>query len=128
MAVGFIGGGICSTRRKPPTWHKSLTNFITCGCKSSAPFLAHLAKCLVSFCHHLASGIRPSYVFTFKSSPLKPLNRIKPNLAGMVLGWVPFRIMSDSYALHSEWLLLLKIEISSIVHCYFSISQNKLQF
>ena len=37
-------------------------------------------------------GIRPSYVFTFKSSPLKPLNRIKPNLAGMVLGWVPFKM------------------------------------
>ena len=27
---------------------------------------------------------------TFKSFPLKPLNQIKPNLAGMVLGWVTF--------------------------------------
>ena len=27
---------------------------------------------------------------TFKSSPLKPLNQIKGNLAGMVLGWSPF--------------------------------------
>ena len=26
------------------------------------------------------------------------------------------------------WLLLLKIEISSIVHCCFSISQNELKF
>jgi hypothetical protein len=26
---GFIGGGNRSTRRKPPTCHKSLTNFIT---------------------------------------------------------------------------------------------------
>jgi len=25
----FIGGGSRSTRRKPPTCHKSLTNFIT---------------------------------------------------------------------------------------------------
>jgi hypothetical protein len=25
----FIGGGNRSTRRKPPTWRKSLTNFIT---------------------------------------------------------------------------------------------------
>jgi hypothetical protein len=50
---------------------------------------------------------------TFKSSPLKPLNQIKPNLAGMVPGWVPFKIVSDSPALHSRWLLLLKIEISS---------------
>jgi hypothetical protein len=31
----------------------------------------------------------------------------------MVLGRVPFTIMSDSPALHSRWLLLLKIEISS---------------
>jgi hypothetical protein len=30
---------------------------------------------------------------------------------------VPFKIVSDSPALHSIWLLLLKIEISSIVHC-----------
>ena len=38
---------------------------------------------------------------TFKSFPLKPLNQITPNLAGMVLGWVPFKIVSDSPALHS---------------------------
>jgi hypothetical protein len=47
----------------------------------------------------------------FKSSPLKPLNQIKPNLAGMVPGWVPFKIVSNSPTLHSRWLLLLKIEI-----------------
>ena len=63
-----------------------------------------------------------------KSSPLKLLNQIKPNLAGMVPGWVSFKIVSDSPALHSRWLLLLKIEISSIVHCCFSISQNELTF
>ena len=43
---------------------------------------------------------------------LKPLNQIKPNLAGMVLGWSPFNVVSDSPALCSKWLLLLKIEIS----------------
>jgi len=59
---------------------------------------------------------------------MKPLNQIKPNMAGIVLGWVPFKIVSDSPALHSRWLLLLKIEISSIVHCCFSISQNELKF
>jgi hypothetical protein len=42
------------------------------------------------------------------------LNQIKPNLAVMVLGWVPFKIVSDSPAFHSRWLLLLKIEISLI--------------
>jgi len=29
LAVSFIGGENRSTRRKPPTCHKSLTNFIT---------------------------------------------------------------------------------------------------
>jgi hypothetical protein len=38
------------------------------------------------------------------------------------------KIVSDSPALHSRWLLLLKLEISSIVHCCFSISQNELKF
>jgi hypothetical protein len=32
----------------------------------------------------------------------KPLNKIKPNLAGIVPGWVPFKIVSDSPALHSR--------------------------
>jgi hypothetical protein len=40
--------------------------------------------------------------------------------------WVPFKIVSDSSALHSRWLLLLKIGISSIIHCCFSLSQNEL--
>ena len=65
---------------------------------------------------------------TSKSSPLKPLNQITLNQAGMVLGWVPFKIVSDSPALNSRWVLLLKIETSSIVHCCFSISQNELKF
>jgi hypothetical protein len=41
----------------------------------------------------------------FKSSPLKPLNQIKPNLAGMVPGWLPFKIVSNRPSLHSRWLL-----------------------
>jgi hypothetical protein len=52
------------------------------------------------------------------------LNQITLNLAGMVLGWVPFKILSDKPTLHSRWLLLLKIEMSSIVHCCFSISPS----
>ena len=59
----------------------------------------------------------------FKSSLLKP----KSNLVGMVLGWVPFKYMSDSPTLHTRWLLLLKIGISSIVHCCFIINQNELK-
>ena len=53
----------------------------------------------VNFCHHFASVVvrrRPSSsssssvvvnFSTFQSSPLKPLSRMKPNLAGMLLGW-----------------------------------------
>jgi hypothetical protein len=32
MTISFIGGGNQSTQRKPPTCHKSLTNFITQCC------------------------------------------------------------------------------------------------
>jgi hypothetical protein len=46
----------------------------------------------------------------FKSSPLKLLYQIKPNMTGILLPL--FKIMSDSPDLHSRWLLLLKIEIS----------------
>ena len=38
MAASFSGGRSRSTRRKPPTMGKQLLNFITCNCKSSAPF------------------------------------------------------------------------------------------
>ena len=58
---------------------------------------------------------------------LKPLNQIKANLAGMVLGWSPFNIVSDSHALHSKWLLLLKIEISLVVNFCFTTNQNELK-
>ena len=43
MATRFSGGRFWSTRREPPTMGKQLVNFSTCGCESSAPFLAHLA-------------------------------------------------------------------------------------
>jgi hypothetical protein len=34
----------------------------------------------------------------------------------------------NSPTLHSRWLLLLKIEMSSFVHCCFRINQNELKF
>jgi hypothetical protein len=58
MATSFSGGGSRSTLRDPPTMGKQLLRFITCDCESSAPFLAHLAKGHVSFCHHLVSVVR----------------------------------------------------------------------
>jgi hypothetical protein len=49
IATRFSGGG---RRREPPTLGKKLISFITCSCELNAPFLAHLAKGNVSFCHH----------------------------------------------------------------------------
>ena len=40
MATSFSGGRSRSIQREPPTMGKQLVNFITCGCESSAPFVA----------------------------------------------------------------------------------------
>jgi hypothetical protein len=47
------------------------------------------------------------------SSPLKLLSKSQPNLAEMILGWSPFKIVSVSTVLYPGWPPLLKIEISS---------------
>jgi hypothetical protein len=60
-----------------------------------------------------------------KSSPLKQLGQMEPNLAGsiyvrcpnlaqMVPGCVPLKIVSDSSTLHSRWLLFFKVMIISL--------------
>jgi hypothetical protein len=41
MATSFSGERSWSARREPPTMGKQLVNFITCGCKSSAPFFVN---------------------------------------------------------------------------------------
>jgi hypothetical protein len=46
----------------------------------------------------------------------------------MVPVWVPFKIVSDSPALYSRWLLLLKIEISSNGQNCSILSQNVPKF
>ena len=46
----------------------------------------------------------------------------------MVPGWVPFKIVSDSPALHSRWPLLLKIEMSSNGQNCSILSQNVPKF
>jgi hypothetical protein len=51
---------------------------------------------------------RTPQAFTFKYSPLKPLNQFTANLAGMVLCWVPFKIVSDSPVLHSKMAAVTK--------------------
>jgi hypothetical protein len=59
---------------------------------------------------------------------------IQLSVCGLYWNWLtclyfytPNSIVSDSSTLHSRWLLLLKIEISSIVHCCFIINQNELK-
>jgi hypothetical protein len=55
-------------------------------------------------------GVPLWYMIYFrKSFPLKPLNQIKPNMAGMMLVW------SESPAIHSGWRLVLKNNISLIL-------------
>ncbi len=66
--------------------------------------------------------------FDKRSSLLKPLNQIKPNLAGMVPGWVPFKIVSVSTVLYPRWPPLLKIEISSNCQNCSILSQNVPKF
>jgi hypothetical protein len=46
----------------------------------------------------------------------------------MVPGSVPFKIMSDSHALHPRWPPLLKIEMSSNGQNCFILSQNVSKF
>ncbi len=83
-------------------------------------FLAHLAKGHVSFSHHLASVVvvvrRPSSVvclrwtLSWKSSPLKLLNRIWWNLVKSIFGMSTTKGMSDMAANQKTWPPLLKIE------------------
>jgi hypothetical protein len=80
-----------------------------------------------SRCHHFSSVVRPS-TFHILISPQKPLDQLQSNFGGMVPGWVPFKIVSNSPALHSRWPLLLKIEISSNGQNCSILSQNVSKF
>ncbi len=53
---------------------------------------------------------------------------MKPNLAGMVPGWAPFKIVSVSAVLYPRWSPLLKIEISSNGQNCSILSQNVPKF
>ena len=50
----------------------------------------------LSYCYHWASVVRLSLTFCTLTTPLKPLGQFEPNFGGMVLGWSPFRIVSDN--------------------------------
>ena len=53
---------------------------------------------------------------------------MKPNLTGMVPGWVPLKIVSVSAVLYPKWPPLLKIENSSNGQNCSILSQNVPKF
>jgi hypothetical protein len=69
MAISFSGGRSQSTRREPPTMGKQLVNFITCGCKSSAPFFV-IYKAKREPKPLAESGIKHNKSNQIKSNPL----------------------------------------------------------
>ena len=66
-----------------------------------------------------------NYAYFYKRSHLNLLlwNRWT-KLKQIWLWWFPCNIVSDSPALHSKWLLLLKIEISLVVNFCFITNQK----
>ena len=89
--------------------------------------LAHLAKGNVSFCHHLASVVcRPS-LFTFQSSPLKPLSQMNSNLVGSIYGrssitiahFVPIHLQTwpPQAILLSDWPILKRNKKTKTTMC-----------
>ena len=64
QSISFIGGGNRSTRRKPPTCHKSLTNFMTyyyafCNI-SSYDILAYITKNYIALIYYF---MRKQYIY-----------------------------------------------------------------
>ena len=130
MANSFSGGGSRSTRREPPTMGKQLVNFITCDCESSAPFLAHLAKGHVSFCHHLASVVRRklSHLNLLLINHWAYCNQtlVEWSLDGSLTKMCPVIPTSNQYGRQAK--NRKRGDAILIVHCCFSISQNELKF
>ena len=130
MATSFSGGGSRSTRREPLTMGKQLVNFITCDCESSAPFLGHLAKDHVSFCHHLASVVRR------KLSNLNLLLRNhRANCNQTLVEWSldgPLPKLCTTIPTSNQYGRQARNRKKGdeilIVHCCFSICQNELKF
>ena len=64
----------------------------------------------VSYCHHLASVVVVGRKFFQKSSPLKLLDQLKPNLVWIITRVSSFKIVSSDAVHQPTWPLLLKIE------------------
>ena len=66
-------------------------------------------KVHVNYCHHLASVVCcllsvVCKLFTFQASSPKPLGRLEPNLAGMLLGWSSTKLLFFVPVGYSIWL------------------------
>ena len=64
----------------------------------------------VSYCHHLASVVVIRRKLFQRSSPLKLLVQLKPNLVWIITRVSSFKIVSGDAVHQSTWPLLLKIE------------------
>ena len=56
------------------------------------------------------------------------MSQFRPTFSGMVLGWPPFKLVSDNRVLYPRWPLLLKIEISSNGQNCSMLNQNVPRF
>ena len=82
VAVSFIGGGNWSTRRKPPTCRKSLTNFITyCCIEHTSPWTGFQLTTLVVIGTGCMGGCKSNY-HTITSTTI-PWN--KKELHGVII-------------------------------------------
>ena len=99
------------------------------------PFLAHLAKGHVSFCHHLASVVCPSVIRRKLSHFNLLLRNHWPNCNQTLLEWFldgPLPKLCPVIATSNQDGHQAKNRKKGdeilIVHCCFSISQNELKF
>ena len=73
MSTSLSDGGSQNTKREPPTLGKQLVNFITCGCKSSAPFFSSPVQSSSTGSELMSSPVRwcsrrPLLTFAFRSN------------------------------------------------------------
>ena len=107
-----ILGGICRTREfdRWYTW--------------SVLYIQNLYIVICMFCSYVFLAHMPEVCHKLSHLNLLPWNRWT-KLNQIWLGW---SLGNCVQPFHWRWRQLLKIEISSIVHCCFIISQNELIF
>ena len=83
-------------------------------------------KGLVSYCHHLASVAVVRRKLFQKSSPLKLLDQLKPNLVWIITRVFNFKIVSGATVHQPTWALLLKIEYNGKIADFWVITRKPL--